>query len=301
MDQLLHTLEIDSLNTLTTDAKYKSLLSLEAGKVIYLPHYPFHLNTLEQDQLLSDNFLDGKHKNLSFDYQKRRLGGIDSNPHHATVALLQPFMTRYAEFAKNLVTTLLPEYEKAILWGRTSYRPAEIKGRVSSRRKDDKRLHVDSFPSSPVYGKRILRVFTNVNPYGEPRVWHLGEPFAHVLARFSSSIPPYNRMIAKLLHVIRATKTVRSAYDHYQLNLHNSMKLDDGYQQKVKKQRVEFPAQSTWIVFTDQVSHAALSGQFLLEQTFYLPVDSMVNSELSPLRHWEKEKNININVKEVAY
>jgi len=40
----------------------------------------------------------------------------------------------------------------------------------------------------------------------------------------------------------------------------------------------------TWIVFTDRVMHAALAGQFLLEQTFYLPVAAMRDASRAPLR-----------------
>ena len=36
----------------------------------------------------------------------------------------------------------------------------------------------------PVQGRRLLRVFCNVNPRGEPRVWELGEPFDAVVQRF---------------------------------------------------------------------------------------------------------------------
>ena len=50
-------------------------------------------------------------------------------------------------------------------------------GRAVSWRKDDSRLHVDAFPSRPNHGERILRVFCNVNPHGEDRVWRVGEPF----------------------------------------------------------------------------------------------------------------------------
>jgi hypothetical protein len=118
--------------------------------------------------------------------------------------------------------------------------------------------------------------------YGEPRVWHVGEPFFDVLTKFSADIPAYNAIKAKLLKLIKATKTLRSPYDHYMLHLHDRMKLDDHYQQTLPKHRIDFPAQSSWVVFTDHVSHAALSGQFLLEQTFYLPVNGMLNAELSP-------------------
>ncbi|KTD25866.1 MULTISPECIES: Kdo hydroxylase family protein [Legionella] len=291
MDQQLHTLAIEDLYSLNTDCKKLAVTSLESGKVIYLPSCSFPLQPKEKDAIFSDKLLDGKHKNVSFDYRTKRLGGFHLKHDHENLAdTLKSFMARYAEFAKQLIDFILPHYQDHLHWGRTSYRPAEIKGRTSSKRKDDTRLHVDSFPATPVNGKRILRVFSNINPFHVPRVWHLGEPFPEVLKRFAADIPNYSRTHAKLLQLIKATKTLRSAYDHYQLNLHDSMKLCDEYQQTVTKQRIDFPAKSTWIVFTDQVSHAALSGQFLLEQTFYLPVEAMATPELSPLKQWENEK-----------
>ena len=85
------------------------------------------------------------------------------------------------------------------------------------------------------------------------------------------------------MHLLKATKTLRSAYDHIMIQLHDRMKLNNDYQKNVTKTPVWFPAMSTWIVFTDQVSHAALGGQYLLEQTFYLPVEAMAQPEHSPL------------------
>ncbi|KTD16493.1 Kdo hydroxylase family protein [Legionella jordanis] len=286
----LHILDIDHLGALTANDKQRALTALEEGKVLYFPSYPFQFEDEEHHALLTDKILDGKHKNLSFDYKSQRLGGMNQQLDPGFINKLRHFMQGYAEYARELLETAFPEYGQNLIWGRTSYRPAQISGRASSKRKDDTRLHVDSFPATPVNGNRILRVFANVNPYGEPRVWHLGEPFNDVAERFASQIPKYNPVIAKLLHLIKATKTLRSAYDHYQLNLHDRMKLDDNYQQTVNKQRFDFPPQSTWIVFTDQVSHAALSGQFLLEQTFYLPVNGMKNPDLSPLKFWENKK-----------
>lgn len=289
MDEFLYTLDDNNLDSLSIECKELALKSLEEGKVLYFPAYTFAMQPSEKDHLLSDKILDGKHKNVSFDYLRQNLGGFNQDA--SLAALLKPFMQRYAEFAKQLIDSVLPQYQDALVWGRTSYRPAEVKGRSSSKRKDDTRLHVDSFPATPVNGQRILRVFCNINPYNEPRVWHLGEPFSDVLNRFAPKIARYSPGRAKLLQLIKATKTLRSPYDHYQLQLHDTMKLSDQYQQSVNKQRFEFPAQSTWIVFTDQVSHAALSGQYLLEQTFYLPVKAMAKPEKSPLKLWEKKKD----------
>jgi hypothetical protein len=289
MDERLFTINEKNACSLNDAVKQQAIQSLESGKVIYFPAYSFVLKDEEQ-ALLSETILDPKHKNISYDYQKQRLGGLTINAAIDSPIVMQ-FMQRFAEFSKQLIDTTLPQYSKAMKWGRTSYRPAEIKGRKTSKRKDDTRLHVDSFAATPVNGLRILRVFCNINPNDEPRVWHVGEPFADVLAKFSPSIPPYNALRAKLLKLIKATKTLRSPYDHYMLQLHDSMKLDDDYQRNITKHRIDFPPESTWIVFTDHVSHAALSGQFLLEQTFYLPVDAMEDPEVSPLRQWEKKKD----------
>lgn len=282
MNASLLTQEINHIN------QQESINRLESGHILFFPNH--HYSELEPE-LLSECILHKSHKNLSFDYKKNKLGSYNKSLPHLEEKLIQ-LMSGYAEFSFQLLEKALPGYTKHLTWGRTSFRPAQIKGRVSSKRKDDTRLHVDSFPASPVYGLRILRVFCNVNPYNEPRVWHVGEPFSEVLARFAPQIPPYNPLTAKLLHWVKTTKTLRSAYDHYMLQMHDRMKLDDNYQAQVQKNRIDFPSQSSWVVFTDHVSHAALSGQHLLEQTFYLPIENMANPELSPFHQWKKIKKV---------
>lgn len=290
MDDYLHTIDTENLDNIQDVTKNNALLSIESGKILYFPCYSFKLET-NQHALLSDLILDPKHKNISYNYSNQRIAGLTIKKINGiTPAFIQSFMHRFAEYSRNVIDTLLPQYTQDLRWGRTSYRPAEIKGRAISKRKDDTRVHVDSFSATPVNGLRILRVFCNINPYGEPRVWHVGEPFSEALKTFSPQIPTFSSSQAKLLNMVKATKTLRSPYDHYMLKLHDKMKLDENYQISLAKQRIEFPAQSSWVVYTDHVSHAALSGQFLLEQTFYLPVTAMLNPEHSPLRQWEKEK-----------
>lgn len=286
MNHYLHTINSTEYAQVDDATKQQAVAQLEAGKIIYFPNYFFQPTETEK-ALLCESILDSHNKNISYHHTSRHVAGC-ANPE--STALMQGFMHRFSDFAKALVDSTLPHYSQDIRWGRTSYRPAEIKGRATSKRKDDKRVHVDSFAASPVNGLRILRVFCNVNPYGEPRVWHAGEPFTDLLNTFEPKIPTFSATRAKLLQLVKATKTRRTPYDHYMLHLHDQMKLNDNYQANLKKERIEFPAQSTWIVFTDHVSHAALSGQFLLEQTFYLPVTAMLNQQLSPLRLWEEKK-----------
>ncbi|MGZ5819230.1 MAG: Kdo hydroxylase family protein, partial [Burkholderiaceae bacterium] len=44
-----------------------------------------------------------------------------------------------------------------------------------------------------------------------------------------------------------------------------------------------FPAGCVWICFSDQASHAVMSGQYMMEQTFHLPVARQYDPESSPL------------------
>ena len=77
--------------------------------------------------------------------------------------------------------------------------------------------------------------------------------------------------------------SLRSPYDQFMLNMHHFMKENKDLQQGEKTQW-EFPPGSCWACFTDTVSHAALSGQYALEQTFIVNQKGMIRPEESPAR-----------------
>jgi hypothetical protein len=260
--------------------------ALEAGAVLFLPDLRFDVQTPEA--LLFTPSLLGSSKNASYDPTSGRLGGTHAVGHDAET--LRHFMRRFSESAASLVGGLFPAYRDRAARGRASFRPAEIAGRQTSWRKDDTRLHVDSFPATPSGGRRILRVFSNVNQEGRVRAWRVGDEFETVARRFAPRLrlPPPG--VGHLLALVRVTKTKRSAYDALMLQLHDRMKADEEFQRESAQSRVDFPAGSTWVAFTDQVSHAATGGQYQLEQTFLLPVDAMADPERSPLRVLERLK-----------
>lgn len=261
----------------------EALATLEDGHVLRFPNLSFEVQSKETEAMVAP-MLEAS-KNISFDPRTRRLRGSKA-PELDQVSLLG-MLSRFAFETRELVHALLPKYDQGLQQGRGSFRPAEISGRQTSWRKDDTRLHVDSFPSSPTGGRRILRVFSNVNPTGKHRTWELGEPFEAVASRFLPSLPRPFPGSAALLQMLRVTKTRRTAYDHYMLHLHDAMKADLTYQGLVQKLRHDFPAGSTWMVYTDQASHAALNGQYALEQTFYIDPRVLLFPEKSPLRRLE--------------
>lgn len=253
--------------------------ALESGQVIFLPQLAFQLSDDER-HLASPNFTDPKRKNVNYNPITGELRGTLCQGNARS--RMSQMLNRYATHADYLIRYLLPQYSPHVIAGRTSLRPVEAQGRRTSPKKDDTRLHVDAFPATPTGKQRILRVFSNINPEGKERVWHIGEPFVDVAKHFFPQIKGPIFGAHNLLHRLRVTKTKRSAYDHYMLNIHDKMKLDHHYQNSCDKLRFNFPPGSTWVVFTDSVSHAVLSGQHLLEQTFYLPYDKMQNPSVSP-------------------
>jgi len=260
--------------------------ALERGAVLFLPRLTFDVESRDAD-IFSPAILASS-KNASFDPISRRVGGTALTG--ASLDRLRQVMEAFSDRAAALVHAMLPSYNPHIVRARASFRPAEIAGRSTSWRKDDTRLHIDSFPATPVQGRRILRVFSNVNPSGRPRTWRIGPEFGRVAERFAASLSVPFPGTGLLLHLLRITKTRRTPYDALMLQLHDRMKEDKAFQDGAEQERMDFPAGSTWVAFTDQVSHAAMAGQYQFEQTFLLPVEAMTNPAASPLRVLERIK-----------
>ena len=264
----------------TPAAQELAVDALERGSILLFPRLSFLIQEGE-DGLLSPMIAE-KAKNVSMDPSNGSLRG--SSLDAADLERMKQMIERFAASGRSLIRNLLPFYETGLKPARISFRPVEIAGRRTSWRKDDTRLHVDSFPSSPTQGGRILRVFTNINPHGQTRQWRLGESFEQVARRYLPSVHGPIWGSGHALNLLGVTKRRRTAYDHYMLQMHDRMKADLEYQSRADQRGYEFAAGSTWVVYTDLVSHAAMRGQYALEQTYHLPVSSMRDPSRAPLR-----------------
>lgn len=275
---------VTSLSLSEWDSKQQTSVvsDLEQGKVIFLPHLAFILSEQEQ-HLLDPVWVDPKRKNISYQPLKDKLTGVaDAAQEPAVRALLQ----RHYHYCLQLIASILPEYKPVLHTPTNSLRlhPVARWTQNTSWRKDDSRLHVDAFPSRPNYGERILRIFTNINPHGENRSWRVGETFPTLAERFLPRLKSYSPISSWLQNTVGITKSYRSHYDHLMLQMHDAMKADMEYQKNGPQVAVEFPPGSSWICFSDQTPHAAMGGQFMLEQTFLLPVNDMHDPQQSPLK-----------------
>jgi hypothetical protein len=262
--------------------KARAVAALESGAVLFFPHLPFRLLESEAE-FLDARVADGKAKNISLDPAtgKMQASSLTGEKALALAAMIE----RFGAGAASLVAALLPyrDVERA----RTSFRPVQVKGRSYSRISDDRLLHIDAFPSRPMRGRRILRFFANVAP-DSPRHWEIGQPFEDFARAFLPRISPHPPGQSWLYEKLGVTHGRRSRYDETMLSLHDAAKRDDTFQKTSPHLGIAFPPGSCWLVFTDQVLHAALGGEFALEQTFHLDVDQLTAPDRAPLKVLER-------------
>jgi len=258
------------------------IAALEAGKVLYFPNFAQHGFAPQKGELalFREDIRDPKIRNISLSTSGDLKGVVGDD---ATKALMAGMIGRFRAEAEGLLANLVPRYGEHLRRGATSFRPSVVENRVQSWRADDRRMHVDSFPSRPNYGERLLRVFTNVNLEGEPRVWRVGEPFEDVARRFLPKVKPYSAWQAKVLNALHVTKSLRSEYDHIMLQLHDAMKSDLDYQKNAPQVTFDFPPGCAWVCFSDQTSHAVMAGQYMMEHTLQLSPMHQYDKDASPL------------------
>ncbi len=283
---MIESLDIDDWSgPFSDDVRIIATSRLEAGAVLAFPNLRFVLSDAEQAMVRVAG-TDGSSKNISLDPESGICKGsaLTGEAHERLAAMLE----RFGQSAMRLILGLSPGYQPGLARGRASFRPVEIAGRQSSWRQDDKRLHVDAFPTRPLRGKRILRVFANVDLDDTPRRWRVGPDFETYAARFLPNMPRELPGQARVLSLLGVTKTERSRYDEIMLFLHDAAKRDMAWQQQAEAREVYFAAGTAWAVFTDQVPHAALAGRNALEQTFYVEPQVLAKPEKAPLAVLER-------------
>lgn len=278
--------------------RFRYCRELENGNILFFPTIPFSFPQEEIEFLLQQKQGNARgRKNIAYKPQLDRITNHEGDPEHEE--RLKEILRNYSERAARFLTGLLEPYAKEWKLDYTSFRPFQEKGRNLRLRGRNDLLHVDAFPTRPLHGNRILRFFTNINPTMN-RDWITSEPFAQLAQKYGGAEVSFpksvgysllDRLRRKMLLLMKSSGIklpLRSPYDAFMLNLHNFLKENTEFQKNCRKDYWEFPPYSCWAVFTDQVSHAALSGQYALEQTFLVPVSAMLFPDESPLRTLER-------------
>jgi hypothetical protein len=273
---------------------------LERGDILLFPDPPFALSPQDREYLLAHRpEASAVHKNISYHAEDDELRGM-ADEIAEDFERMHDVMRRYSHAVAEFVTRFLVPYSGRIGVDYASFRPLQEQGRDLPLHKRSDLLHVDSFPSRPTGGKRILRVFTNINP-SAVRTWNTGPPFQELgpayapeagLSRFAaacaSATRPLKKTVARALGEAGFPVRERSGYDEFMLHFHNWLKENQAFQQEGVRARLEFPPGATWLVFTDGVPHAVLSGQFALEHSFLVPREALVDPESAPISVLER-------------
>jgi hypothetical protein len=268
---------------------------LEAGDILYFPQTPIPFPPEDVSFLLGQQQTGSTlHKNIAYKPNLDKVSGLDSSTTDAReLERLQAIMRRYSQDVTRFLTTFLSPYQGRWRLDYASFRPQEEEGRNLPLRRRNDLLHTDAFPTRPTRGARILRFFNNIHP-SRSRDWVVSEPFPALASRYAPhQIPlpavgnPATRTLRSLANAAGLGYAIpglkRSPYDDFMMRFHNFLKENASFQAECRKEYLQFPAGSSWMVYTDMVPHAVLAGQYALEQTFLVDHQAMVSPESSPL------------------
>lgn len=270
---------------------------LEAGDIIFFPTTPIKIADTDLEFLLGHEQVGGAyHKNIAYRPLEDRITGF-STQESATSERLRGIMRSYSQAVIEFLRHFLAPYQSRWQVDYASYRPEEEQGRDLALRKRNDLLHTDAFPTRPTNGDRILRFFNNINPQ-KTRNWITTETFDVLLEQMragklngsgatvpvprSMEMPVLKRALSRARLGAIAPSLKRSPYDEFMMRFHNYLKENSEFQSNCPKQYWEFPPGSSWMVYTDMVSHAVLSGQFALEQTLIVSHQAMIAPDKSP-------------------
>lgn len=272
---------------------------LEAGDILYFPQSPVPLTPDDASFLLGQQQSDSSlHKNIAYKPNVDKLSGVDAKTASpAAVERLHAVMRKYSQSVVAFLTGFLSPYHANWQLDYASFRPQEEQGRDLPLRRRNDLLHTDAFPTRPTYGARILRFFNNIHPT-RTRDWVVSDPFASTVRQFApqqiapqpgSALSRLSKDAARAVGLGAAIPSLkRSPYDEFMMRFHNFLKENPRWQAECAKYPFQFPAGSSWMVYTDTVPHAVLAGQYALEQTFLVRPEAMVRPEVSPLRVLEE-------------
>jgi len=281
-----------------------SRLVLEIGDILFFPPGTFSVPP-EILAALTGAAQDTRaiHKNIAYKPAADKISGLAAGEEASRV---REAMRAYSRLALGFMSRILPEYARSWKVDYASFRSIEERGRELPLNKRNDLLHVDAFPTRPVFGDLILRCFTNVNP-DQSREWMTSDPFEQLASREAGSagIDRYAALARSRFHAVRRAAARgmsaaglpvvdRSPYDAFMLHMHAWMKANQEYQRNCAKYRFDLPPGSTWMVFTDVVPHAVLGGRLALEQTVIVSRSSLADPRRAPASILERIAGVSL-------
>lgn len=275
--------------------------ALERGSIVHFPESPVPFPVTEDLELLRNEM--PKHlrrKNVSYHPEVDRVVGIGGGPEirDRISRILRSHNAQVCGFLERALAPLARGWTVAT----SSFRPLQEKGRALSAHASNEKVHVDAGAYGATHGNRILRFFMNAHPT-EDRVWITKGTFPEVYRRYGrqAGLAPadggprdlrepwrlraYSRVLdtAARLGLPMARLADTSPYDRLMRRFHNFMKDSPEFQATPEGHRqFNFAPGSAWMVFTDMLTHACVSGQHAFIDTFIVPRENCRHATLTP-------------------
>jgi len=274
---------------------------LERGRIVKFAPSPVPLPEATDNAFLLHELPQRlKLKNISYHPETDTVRGFEGTPEER--ARITAILKRHSAAVEGFLKRAIPELTPGWVVATCSIRPLEEQGRNLGAHASNELVHFDAGAYGATHGDRILRFFVNLNPT-KPRVWVSKGDFATVFARWGGAAgvthaglapTPFNRLRSGVTRMVgRFLPAARlldgSPYDRTMRRFHNFLKDTPAFQETTEgHEQFEFEPASAWMVFTDSVSHACISGQFAFVNTFIIPLANCRLQELSPYHILER-------------
>ena len=294
---ILDTFDTDRLQRLQPDEMSDAL---ERGSIVYFPQSPVALPDAADLEFFRQELPRRlKRKNISLHPEDGRTRGLDSDDAEMSERVTRVLKTVSDDIAAFLAG-VAPRLTENWTVGTCSFRPMQEQGRDLSAHASNELIHVDAGAYGATHGDRILRFFINVNPE-EDRVWATKGRFPELFAEHAERAgldhvgPGYlakgpldyfrSGLVNLAARGVPVMKVLDSSpYDRAMRKFHNYMKDTPAFQQQQKgHEEFRFPPFSAWMVYTDMVSHACLSGQYAFVHTSLVRLENCHLPEMAPI------------------
>jgi hypothetical protein len=274
--------------------------AMERGEVVFFDQCPVELPAEPDLRFMRDGLpRELQVKNISYHPES------DSIPRFEAASEVRNRMEQILRTHGRRVEAFLrrscPDFVPGWTLGTTSFRSIEEQGRKLPPRSSNELVHIDAGAYGATNGARILRFFVNIHPTRD-RVWGTKGSFPALMSRHPElwdaakggkerveiDKGPLDKLysgligaLSKLYPLVRVIDS--SPYDRSMRRIHNFMKENRMFRDNPEGYKeIYFPPLSSWMVFTDGISHSVLTGQHALVTTVLVPLANCRIPELAP-------------------
>ncbi|CAN5273925.1 Kdo hydroxylase family protein [soil metagenome] len=286
--------------------------ALERGSIVHFPECPIALPPSDDLEFLRERLpAQLKLKNISYHPEADRVRGLAADPD--VTARVHDILTTHGQRVEELLQCIIPSLAHGWTVGTVSFRPVEERGRNLKPHASNELVHIDAGAYGATNGNRIFRFFVNINAR-QDRAWASKGRFPELYRKYgeAANIAPLSpsslekglidhartalleglgKLGLPMAHVLDS-----SPYDRVMRRFHNFMKDSPEFQHSTDGHMdLRFPPFSAWMVFTDMVSHASISGRHALVNTNLVPLKNCRLKELAPFNILRNVANISQN------